>query len=363
MTTFTLDIMPEHGRRGPEEVFVTSIPLVGIGLPTHDGEPFIAQALESLLGQDHGDLEIVVADNASTDRTPDIVRELMRRDARIRYERVERQVTAAQNFNRAFALSRGRYFMWAADDDLWDPSYVRRCVAALEEDPTAVMASSGLRFIDPAGHVLAADYDRYDNPDLSSRSVVERVRLLLGRGGWYQVYGVARRDALLRTRLFQDVYGPDVVLVLELAMLGPVLRIPEALFSYRRFPGRTEAVRAERQGGIPDEAQVVAARMTHLEEALSDAVRSSRLSRPMKLRLLGEILRAVYVDDTPIRSKARLEAAGRARAAAREWDVGRFVKFALAHQIGQLERIPGVGRRWVARLRRLPARARRKLSA
>jgi len=342
---------------------VTSTPLVGIGLPTHNGEPFIARALESLLGQDHGDLEIVVADNASSDRTPDIVRGLMRRDSRIRYERVEHKITASQNFNRAFALSGGRYFMWAADDDLWDPTYVRRCVAALAEDPTAVMASSGLRFIDLAGQELAADYARYDNPDLSSRSVVERVRLILRRGGWYQVYGVARRDALLQTRLFQDVYGPDVVLVLELAMLGPILRIPEALFRYRRFPGRSEADRAERQGGIPDEARVVTARMTHLQEALSDAVRSSGLSRPMKARLIGEILRAAYVDDTPIRSKARREAAGRAKAAARERDLVRFVKFALAHEIGQLERIPGVGRRWVARTRRLASRARRAMGA
>ncbi|HET9083684.1 MAG TPA: glycosyltransferase [Candidatus Limnocylindrales bacterium] len=342
---------------------MTSTALVGIGLPTHNGESFIAQALESLLGQDHPDLEIVVSDNASTDGTSDIVHELMRRDERLRYERLDRKVSAATNFNRAFALSRGPYFMWAADDDVWDPTYVRRCLAALDDHPAAVMASSRLRFIDPAGDVLAADYDRYDNPDLSSDSVVERARLLLRRGGWYQVYGLARRDALLRTRLFQDVYGPDVVLVLELALMGPIVRVPEALFSYRRFPGRTEADRAGRQGGIPDETRVVSARMTHLEEALSETVRSSALSGPLKLRLLGEIFRAAYIDDTPIRSKARPEAAGRAKSAARERDWARFIKFSLVHQIGQLERLGSRRRSWVSRFRRLPSRARRRLGA
>ena len=97
-----------------------SAPLVSIGLPTHDGESLIAQALESLLAQDHEHLEIVVSDNASTDRTPEIVREFMRRDSRIRHERVEELLSAPRNFNRAFSLTSGRYFMWAADDDLWD---------------------------------------------------------------------------------------------------------------------------------------------------------------------------------------------------------------------------------------------------
>jgi len=330
---------------------------VGIGLPTRNGEGYIAEAIASLLGQDRRDIEIVVADNASTDRTPDIVRGFERRDSRIRHERVERPTSAPQNFNRAFELSRGPYFMWAADDDLWEPSYVRRCLAALSDDPTAVMATSGLRFIDPGGAPIKVDHARYDNPDLSSRSTVERVRRLLRRGGWYQVYGLARREALGRTHLFQDVYGPDVVLTLELALAGPILRVPETLFSYRRFPGRTEAVRAARQGGIRDETEIMSTPSTHLQESLSDAVRASTLAAPLKLRLLAEILDAFYVDDTPVRSRARPEAWRRARIAARDRDVGRFVKFSLAHGLSRVGDLSGVGRRLARRARRkLPRR-------
>lgn len=361
MTTFTRRIMPEVSDAAAQEVFVTSPPLVGIGLPTHNGEPFIAQALESLLRQDHRDLDVVVSDNASTDRTPDIVRDFMRRDSRIRHERVEDLLTAPQNFNRAFSLATGQLFMWAADDDLWDRSYVRRCVAALADDPIAVMASSGMRFIDPVGKVLDADYGRYDNPDLSSRSVVDRVRILLRRGGFYQVYGLAHRDALQRTHLFQDVYGPDVVLTLELAMLGPIVRIPEPLFFYRRFPDRTEAARAERQGGIADAADVLTARMTHLQESLSEAVRGSALPGPTKLRLRAEVLRAAYLDDTPMRSRTRREVGIRAAAAWRERDPGGILKYTLAWTVEQSRGLPRVGRRSAARVKRLAARARRRL--
>jgi GT2 family glycosyltransferase len=334
MTTFTGGIMPEGERRraaatGREEVPLTAGKLVGIGLPSHNGEAYVGQALESLLAQDHEAIEIVVSDNASTDATPDIVREIAARDPRVRVHRTDDLLTAPQNFNRAFDLSRGDYFMWAADDDLWDPSYVRRCLAALEAEPSAVMASAGLRFIDPAGAILDAVYRSYDNPDLSSPSVVERVRGLLGRAGWYQVYGLARREALLRTNRFQDVYGPDVVLSLELAMLGPILLVPETLFYYRRYPDRTAARRLERQGGIADAGVVASTPTTHLQEALADAVRSADLPRAVKLRLVVEILRATYVDDTPMHARARRELPIRAVAAARGRDVRGVARFTL----------------------------------
>jgi glycosyltransferase involved in cell wall biosynthesis len=317
-------------------VTVSSAPLVGIGLPTRNGEPFLAEALESLLAQDYESFELVIADNASTDRTPEIAREFARRDPRIRYERSDTELSGAANFNRALALSRGPYFMWAADDDRWEPSYVRRCAAALDEDPAAVMACSGLRFIDPSGAFLDEAYAVYDNPDLSSTSVVERVRRLLRRGGWYQSYGLARRDALARTHGMQDVYGPDVVLVLELALLGPILLVPETLFSYRRYPDRTEADRTSRQGGIRNAAAAAATPATHLEEGLSATIRRSGLGPAMRARLLVETFRAVYVDDTILHSRARREVGRRAAAARAERDATAFLKYSL---IGGLDRL------------------------
>jgi hypothetical protein len=259
-------------------------------------------------------------------------------------------VSAAQNFNRVFALTSGPFFMWAADDDLWAPSYVSRCLAALRARPDAVMASTELRFIDPDGSVLEADYARYDNPDLSSPSVIERVRRLLRRGGWYQVYGLARRDALDRTRLFQDRYGPDVVLVLELALRGPILLVPDPLFWYRRYPGRTEQARVARQGGIPDAALVAHSKATYLEEGLAGAVAASALPRTMKVRLTAEVLRAAYLDPTPLRSRTRNETRDRARQAALDRDPVRFVKFGLAYGLPRALGIGVAGRRRLARL-------------
>jgi hypothetical protein len=362
MTTFIDGIMPEaDGLPERSRTLVTSSPTVTIGLPTHNGEAFLAAALEALLAQDHAEFELVVSDNASTDATPAILRSFAARDARIRVERSDEFVTASQNFNRAFAAARGRYFMWAADDDLWDPAYIRRCLAALEAAPDAVMACSGLRFVDSGGTVVDADYDRYDNPDLSSTSTVERVRRLLRRGGWYEVYGLARRDALERTNLFRDTYGPDVMLVLELAMLGPIAKVPEPLFFYRQIAGRTEQDRAERQGGIADVDAILGTRLTHLQESMSATVRGSGLAWPLKLRLQAEILWAVYVADTPIGGRARREIRARAETARRDRDVSAIAKFGVARGIDALRSIGPAVRQVAGRSRRRLGRWRRAL--
>ena len=340
---------------------MTSDPKVTIGLPTHNGEQFLAAALEALLAQDHEALEIVVSDNASTDATAAILRGFADRDARIRVERSDQLLTAAQNFNRVFAAATTPYFMWAADDDLWDPSYVRRCLAALEQHPTAVMACSGLRFIDEAGVVQDADYGRYDNPDLSSTSTVERVRRLLRRGGWYEVYGLARRDALERTHLFQDVYGPDVMLVLELALLGPILKVDDPLFFYRRIASKTEGDRVERQGGVANAEVIVAARLTYLQESMSGTIRDSWISWPLKVRLRAEILWAAYVADTPYALRARRELAGRAAAARRGRHPAVWAKYRGLEALADARSVGPAGRRLAGRWRRRAGRLRRRL--
>ena len=250
-------------------------------------------------------------------------------DDRITYRRLEENIGSVANFNAAFASTTGPYFLWASDDDRLHPSYVRRCVEALEADDRAVMATTGLRFIDEAGDLIEADYAIYDNPDLSSNSVTARVAALVRRGGWYQIYGVARRDALERTRGLRDVYGSDVVLTLELALQGPIVKVPEILFWFRQYEARTEVDRAQRQGRIANEQRVLRAKYTHLQESLTEAVDASDLPWPVRSALTLDIVRAAYLEDTPFSRHARKELTTRTRLAVNDADVAHFAKFAL----------------------------------
>ena len=85
---------------------------VSIGLPVYNGEKYLEQALISILSQTYTDFELIISDNASTDRTQAICREYAAKDPRIRYYCNEENLGAAPNHNRVFELASGEYFKW-----------------------------------------------------------------------------------------------------------------------------------------------------------------------------------------------------------------------------------------------------------
>ncbi|ABW15893.1 glycosyl transferase family 2 [Parafrankia sp. EAN1pec] len=224
-------------RRTPTPPRTGSVPLVTIGLPVLNGENFLERALESLVTQDYPNLQIIVADNGSTDRTEEICRAFTRRDARIEYHRSAVNRGAAWNYNRLVRLAAGTYFKWAAHDDLCAPSLVSRCVAGLEAGPRdAVLAypKTALIGLDDA---VIGDFE--DEMDLREEQPHERLKHFLStRTEYHPVFGVIRTEVLGGTSLIGRYVGSDVVLLAELALRGKFIEVPERLF-LRRFHAGT----------------------------------------------------------------------------------------------------------------------------
>src|SRR5580704_17148522 len=100
---------------------MSSSPRVSLALPVYNGEEFLHQAIDSLLQQTFDDFELIVSDNASTDRTAEICAEYVARDSRIRYYRNSENIGVVRNYNRSFQLAQGEYFRWNAADDVSAP--------------------------------------------------------------------------------------------------------------------------------------------------------------------------------------------------------------------------------------------------
>lgn len=219
-------------------------PLVSIGLPVCNGQACLGQTLDSLLEQDFGDFELIISDNASTDRTREICEQYARRDARIRYHRNDRNLGAAPNYNRVFALARGRYFKWAPHDDLYQPSYLRRCVDMLDASPAStVLCYPRTLLIDESGQVYG-EYD--DGPVVRGATPRERLaRLLAHPMSWcHPVVGLIRAEVLATTRLIGRYPGADHTLLAELALRGEFVQVPEPLFLRRTVHGASPSLHA-----------------------------------------------------------------------------------------------------------------------
>lgn len=213
-------------------------------MPVYNGERYLVPALDSLLAQTFQDFELIIADNASADSTPEICRQYAARDSRVRYVRNEQNIGVYRNFNKVFGLGTGEYFKFASADDLCDPCLVARCVEVLDADRRVVAAYARTRFIDSDGNPLG-----WTDPGwhLISDSPFERLKYVLVSGHWVNVpFGVLRSESLRRTRLFPFYPGGDCRLLGELALLGKLVEVPACLF-FRRVHAGASSQNSDRE--------------------------------------------------------------------------------------------------------------------
>lgn len=214
------------------------MPMVTIGLPVFNGEDYLALALDALLAQTYTDFELVISDNGSTDQTQAICERYAAKDTRIRYYRSPVNQGAAWNYNRVFALARGKYFRWTSHDDLCAPTHLERCVAVLEARLEVVLCYPKSIFIDEHGNEVRK---HEDGMNLRATKPHERLRNFLP-GACNPVFGLIRADVLKTTALIGSYVGSDEILLWQLALRGQFYEVPEYLF-FRRYHPRS-SVRA-----------------------------------------------------------------------------------------------------------------------
>ncbi len=131
-------------------------PLVSVVMPSFDQRRFIGASIDSVLGQDYGHVELIVADGGSTDGTVDYLAERSAADDRLRWLS-ERDSGPAEAINRALARARGTLIGWLNSDDLYAPGAVARAVAAFAARPDWIMVYGQGQHVD----VEAAFLDTY----------------------------------------------------------------------------------------------------------------------------------------------------------------------------------------------------------
>ena len=195
-------------------------PRLSVGIPVYNGHNYLADSIESLLGQSYEDFELIISDNASTDDTADICRRYEKQDSRIRYFRQERNIGGAPNHNFLVEQARGELFKWASDDDLYARDLLKLCVDALDEFPDVVLAHSWTAVIDASGTVTQAV--RYGLAT-ASPSAPERFRSLLYEVGGDDDGGVIRMDVLRRAPLLGSYHHSDRTLHRRVCPVRPLL--------------------------------------------------------------------------------------------------------------------------------------------
>ena len=216
---------------------MTSFPRLTIGLPVYNGENYLAESIEALLGQTYEDFELVISDNASSDGTAEIIRNYCKQDSRIRYIRQPCNVGLNPNHNFVITQARGELFKMASHDDLYARDLLKRCIDALDEYPRVVLAHCREAMIDDSGKITRVLHysvaaDRLRAP--------ERFRSMLFDGWDDYTYGVMRTNVLRQTHLHGSHHFADRSINTELGLHGPFYLVPETLYFRRDHPERKE---------------------------------------------------------------------------------------------------------------------------
>ena len=286
-----------------------------IGLPVRNGERFIGRAIESVLAQTLGDFELVICDNVSDDRTVEIVRAYAERDPRVRLVQNEENIGQIGNMNRVVELARGEYFRWTGDDDWFEPDYLEKSVAYLEEHPEFIAVTCYVKYFDDDGNEFYAEYtgERMESLD-PVRRFDRMLRLLVSDYRYSDThYALYRTSALKRTQLLRVAFAPDRILSAELALLGPFGHMPECLFYRRRVPAaynRANRMKVLHKAYNPDNPEVLRPSTFRLAANINALVSGAELTPVQALLCRAAVARFAtvrYAQVTPfkLRRQAR----------------------------------------------------------
>jgi glycosyltransferase involved in cell wall biosynthesis len=211
-------------------------PALSIGLAVRNGRHFVGRCIESILSQDFTDLELVISDNASDDGTIGMLEGYARADRRLRLNVNQVNIGLHENMRRVLESSRGTFFRWISADDWLEPGCLSTCVRALESRPDAIGVTTWFTIHTPDGLTRYEEYpgEFPDSPDPARR--FERMLWFFHAGDakYDPIYGVYRRDRLMRTPFPRPSERTDWLISAELALLGPIIHVDERLASRTR---------------------------------------------------------------------------------------------------------------------------------
>lgn len=225
-----------------------SMPLVSVIVPCYNAAPYLAEALRSIQGQTHAAWEMVVVDDGSTDCSAEIALDVMRGDPRCKVVRTANAgVCAARNRGFRETSQDSSYLYFLDADDRAEPAMLATLLDRLERKPQAAMAYCNHGYIGEHGSLLRASHREMGfTPRVFPKGLGVGVMPDQDEDTPYSTVFVAsivpsmcviRRAAYELTPGWDEEFGrpfEDTLLILQIALHGTVIFVPDALVLYRR---------------------------------------------------------------------------------------------------------------------------------
>jgi glycosyltransferase involved in cell wall biosynthesis len=217
---------------------LTGSPEITVLLPVYNGERYLAQAIQSILGQTFENFELLIIDDGSTDRTPEIIKQF--NDPRIRLINNDKNIGLIGTLNKGIGLANGRYIARMDCDDWCVSDRLAKQLAFMEEQPDVGLCGSWIKAIRESCEELL----RYPTTDVDIRC-----RMLFAST-------LAHPSVMIRRAMLTEnhleyaasyIYAEDYELWSRCMNYCNLANLPEPLLNYRTHQSNTGALHADEQ--------------------------------------------------------------------------------------------------------------------
>ncbi len=203
------------------------LPLVTIVMPVHNGGKFVAQAMDSVLGQTYPNWELIIVDDASTDATKQILTDYATIYSQVRVFKHEKNEGIAKSLNDGISQAKGKYIARMDSDDVMKSNRLAVQVAYMMVHPGVVVSGTDMEEIDDNGKLIG------------KRQVPEsddQIREMM----WYAM-GLQHPTMMFSLKLIPSIFGwyqemryvEDLDLIFRLMSYGKLANVKECLYEYR----------------------------------------------------------------------------------------------------------------------------------
>jgi glycosyltransferase domain-containing protein len=217
-------------------------PLVSVGIPTYNRPEGLRHTLLCITGQTYANLEIIVSNNASPrDETEQVVKAISQHDNRIKYFRQPVNIGATPNFKFVLNHAKGKYFMWFADDDSCDATFISELVSCLELNSDIALAMCDVQIIEDATSKTSdvrLSSIRLDK--IARHWEVARKHFFAYPTSniFFCIYGLYRTEILKRCKInfvskWKGItFASEVPVLAQIASQGKIVSLPKILKTY-----------------------------------------------------------------------------------------------------------------------------------
>ncbi|MEO0132854.1 MAG: glycosyltransferase family 2 protein [candidate division WOR-3 bacterium] len=215
-------------------------PLVSVIMPAYNAEKYISEAIESILNQTFKDFEFIIVDDASTDKTWEIIQEYARKDDRIIAVRNEKNLYIAENRNKGLSYARGKYIVWQDADDISIPTRIEKQVAFMEAHPEVGICGAYIQSFNENGDL---DIRKYATDDAILRKHIFKFSPVA------QPVAIVRKESIDKVGYFNPAYPPaeDIDMSFRIGEYYKFANIPEVLLKYREHSSSATFTKLRKQ--------------------------------------------------------------------------------------------------------------------